>query len=244
MLTRHTGWLPKEAAGRFLYIRPCLVGTGDQLGVQTPREATLYIMMVPWPDFSKESPPGISPRDGLRLYASAEDTIRAWPGGFGFAKVGANYGTSFGAHGEAQHKGYDQVLWLFGPDHQITEAGASNFCAIVRNRDSGLTELITPPLAEKLILDGVTRRSILELARSRMAGELEVVERKFTMHELENAWEEGRIVETFVCGTAVSLSPPRHFAGFTSGKSLTRIVFYHPRLINQFQWSRTGPAPW
>ncbi|KXH64068.1 branched-chain amino acid aminotransferase [Colletotrichum salicis] len=155
-------WLPKEAVGRFLYIRPSLVGTGEQIGLQLPAEATLYIIMVPWPDFSTETPPGIiRSRPGLRLCASAGDTIRAWPGGFGYAKVGANYGTTFRAHGQALSLGFDQILWLFGPDCQVTEAGASNFFAVVKNVATNRTELLTAPLTENLILDGVTRRSVL-----------------------------------------------------------------------------------
>ncbi|KAF2016871.1 branched-chain amino acid aminotransferase II [Aaosphaeria arxii CBS 175.79] len=200
-------WLPKEEPGRFLYIRPSLIGTGSQMGVQLPTSALLYIITVPWPDFSKESPPGSPPRTGLRLLASQGDTIRAWPGGFGHAKVGANYGTSLGAHGEAQRKGFDQVLWLFGDDGRVTEAGASNFMAVVRSRETGRTELVTAPLTDKLILDGVTRRSVLELARKGVVGEVEVVERYFTMSELEEAWEEGRVVEAFVCGTAFFITP-------------------------------------
>ncbi|KAK1637680.1 branched-chain-amino-acid aminotransferase [Colletotrichum phormii] len=209
-------WLPKEAAGRFLYIRPSLVGTGEQIGVQLPTEATLYIIMVPWPDFSIETPPGIiRSRPGLRFCASAGDTIRAWPGGFGYAKVGANYGTTFRVHGQALSSGFDQILWLFGPDCQVTEAGASNFFAVVRNAATNRTELLTASLTENLILDGVTRRSVLDLIRSRLSDELGIVERNFTMHELVEAWEDGRLLETFVSGTAffITLVSSIHFRG-------------------------------
>ncbi|GAP92646.2 putative branched-chain amino acid aminotransferase [Rosellinia necatrix] len=210
-------WLPKgAAAGRFLYIRPSLVGTGEQLGILAPREALLYILLVPWPDFSTESPPGKPPRaSGLRLYASQGDTVRAWPGGFGYAKVGASYGTTFKAHGEATSKGFDQILWLFGPDGQVTEAGASNFFAIVKNASTGKTELLTAPLTENLILDGVTRRSVLDLVRSRLPEKLEIVEQNFTMQELANACSEARVLEAFVSGTAFFITPVSsiHFRG-------------------------------
>jgi branched-chain amino acid aminotransferase len=65
-----------------------------------------------------------------------------------------------------------------------------------------------------VILEGVTRGSVLELARQRLVEgskyltsdikDLEVVERNFTMLEVEEAWKEGRIVEAFLSGTAVS----------------------------------------
>ncbi|KAF4334076.1 branched-chain amino acid aminotransferase [Fusarium beomiforme] len=193
-------WLPEP--GSFRYIRPALIGTGRQLGVQIPKEAILMITLVCWPDFSTESPPGVQSRSDLRLITSRNDTIRAWPGGFGYAKVGANYGPSFASHCEAQQAGYDQVLWLFGEDGQVTEAGASNFFAVVRDEKSSKSVLLTAPLTDRVILDGVTRRSVLDLVASRLSEELEVKETKFTIHELEAAWKDGLLMEAFVSGTA------------------------------------------
>ncbi|SPJ71057.1 related to branched-chain amino acids aminotransferase [Fusarium torulosum] len=193
-------WLPEP--GDFRYIRPALIGTGSQLGIQIPKEAVLMVTMVCWPDFSSESPPGQEPRSDLRLITSKNDTIRAWPGGFGHAKVGANYGPSFASHCEAQQAGYDQILWLFGQDGEVTEAGASNFFAIVKDAQTSKPVLITAPLTEKVILDGVTRRSVLDLVKSRLAGELEARELKFTAHDLVKAWRDGLLLEAFVSGTA------------------------------------------
>jgi branched-chain amino acid aminotransferase len=151
----------------------------------------------------------------MKLLASSEDSIRAWPGGFGYAKVGANYGPSLMAQKEAQTLGYDQILWLFGPDASVTEAGASNFFCVIRSKVTGKLELITAPLDDKIILDGVTRRSVLELARERLAGEVEVVERKYTMADLASAHDEGRLVEAFAAGTAFFVAPVTkiHFRG-------------------------------
>ncbi|KAI9368827.1 aminotransferase [Aspergillus egyptiacus] len=206
-------WLPKDQPGRFLYLRPTLIGNGTQLGVQAPKEALLFIIAVPWPDPSSrlQNTPGEAM--GLRLLASQPDTIRAWPGGFGYAKLGANYGPSLAAHGKAQAQGFDQVLWLFGDDRQVTEAGASNFFIVWENAQTGKRELVTAPLENQLILPGVTRRSVLELARTRMnqsvgdLGPLEVVEKSFTIGDVEEAWKEGRVVEAFVCGTAFFITP-------------------------------------
>jgi len=118
---------------------------------------------------------------------------------------------------EGRKRGFDQVLWLFGPDFQVTEAGASNFFVVWKGKESGELELVTAPLEGKIILDGVTRRSVLELARERwvegsgFAGgdeedvkALKVVERTYTMLEVEAAAKEGRLVEAFLSGTAVS----------------------------------------
>jgi branched-chain amino acid aminotransferase len=162
------------------------------------------VTMVCWPDFSTESPPGVEPRSDLRLITSRNDTIRAWPGGFGYAKVGANYGPSFASHCEAQQAGYDQVLWLLGEEGQVTEAGASNFFAVIRDEKTSKPVLLTAPLTDRVILDGVTRRSVLDLVESRLPDELEVKEAKFTIKELEKAWRNGLLQEAFVSGTAVS----------------------------------------
>ena len=161
--------------------------------------------MVAWPDFSSETPPGAPPKQpGLRLLTSEAGTARAWPGGFGYAKLGANYGPSFLSLGECRKRGYDQILWVLGSECRITEAGASNFFVVMKNAKTGRAELLTAPLTDKIILEGVTRQSVLDLARSRLSSEFDTVERNFTMYELQMARKEGRILEAFVSGTAVS----------------------------------------
>ena len=228
-------WLPKgDRRGGFLYIRPTMISTDPALGVQRPKEALLYVIIALFPDMSKSlatpaAPPALKgdaeeqPKkkgtSGLKLLASTEDTIRAWPGGFGYAKLGANYGPSLVAQGEARARGFDQVLWLFGPEASVTEAGASNFFVVWRCKQTGKVELVTAPLGERIILEGVTRASILELARSRLTTttegggdaqgleSVEVVERKFTMADVIEAYEEGRLVEAFAAGTAFFVAP-------------------------------------
>ncbi|KAG0136512.1 aminotransferase [Tuber indicum] len=203
-------WLPEP--GCFLYIRPTLIGTGGALGIHRPREAMLFIVLAQFPVLYEKN---------MKLLASREDSIRAWPGGFGFAKVGANYGPSLIAQKEALARGYDQILWLFDKSCQVTEAGASNFFVVWKNKDTGRVELVTAPLDDKIILDGVTRRSILELAKDRLTvsnGEiqaLDVVERKYTMMDLIDAAKEDRLLEAFAAGTAFFISSVSmvHFRG-------------------------------
>lgn len=208
-------WLPKSRPGNFLYLRPTMIANGTSLGVQKPKEALLYIMACCFPSFDTgtgiagldaHASSRLNQRLGLKLLASKEDTVRAWPGGFGYAKVGANYGPSLIAQGEARARGFDQVLWLLGRDCEITEAGASNFFVVWRTRQ-GKTQLITAPLGDKVILDGVTRGSVLKLAKERLSEDLEILEEKFTMYEVEEAVEEGRLLEAFAAGTAVCASP-------------------------------------
>ena len=226
---------------RMLYLRPSMVATHAALGVQRPREALMFIVAVCFPELDKKvgtapvvpvlglssngmsnngqgkqstSGPGVSGK-GMKLLASAHDMIRAWPGGFGNAKVGANYGPSLVAQEEARARGYQQILWLFGEQGYVTEAGGSNFFVLWKNQD-GQRELVTAPLGDGVILEGVTRASVLDLCRERLAAEgINVVERKFTMDEVVKANEEGRLEEGFACGTAFFVSPVEeiHFRG-------------------------------
>ena len=217
-------WLPKSRPGSFLYLRPTMIANAAALGVQKPKGALLYIIACCFPSLDEPQgtvgsalPPFPSNGNtvsseknlpGMKLLASQDDMVRAWPGGFGYAKVGANYGPSLLAQGEARARGFDQILWLFGPNCEVTEAGASNFFVVWKTRE-GKTQLVTAPLGDKVILDGVTRRSVLDLTAERLStgsGEsqaLEIEERKFTMTELEEAIEEGRLIEAFAAGTAV-----------------------------------------
>lgn len=144
----------------------------------------------------------------MKLYSSPPGVIRAWPGGFGAAKVGANYGPTLEQNEIAQQLGYDQVLWLFGDNRVITEAGGSNFVAVWKNAESGKTEIVTCTLENKTILPGITRRSVLEYFRSKYADSADVVvsEREFTIDEFKAAADEGRLIEAFGCGTAFFIS--------------------------------------
>lgn len=115
------------------------------------------------------------------------------------------------AQAEAREMGYDQILWLFGPEKYVTEAGASNFFVVWRNKETNKVELVTATLEDKMILNGVTRKSVLEFAKQRLSHSkedlegLEVVERRYTMDEIEEAYNDGRLLEAFASGTAVSL---------------------------------------
>ncbi|KAI5860306.1 branched-chain amino acid aminotransferase [Durotheca rogersii] len=192
-------WLPRDRPGSFIYLRPTFIGTQAQLGVQAPSEALLYIIASYMPILDR--PPG-----GLKLHTSPDDMVRAWVGGFGYAKVGANYGPSLLATAEARARGFGQILWLYGSEAYCTEAGASNFFVVWKNKE-GRTELVTAPLDDRLILPGVTRRSVLQFAREHLAGEVEVVERPYTIQDVIDADSEGRLLETFAAGTAYFVCP-------------------------------------
>ncbi|KAL8392968.1 hypothetical protein RB595_002962 [Gaeumannomyces hyphopodioides] len=194
-------WLPRDRPGTYLYLRPTMIGTQPALGVQAPSQAMLYIIASYMPVMDQ-------PAGGMRLHTSPEDMIRAWVGGFGYAKVGANYGPSLLATREARDRGFGQILWLYGPEGYCTEAGASNFFVVWREPgSSGRLQLVTAPLDDRLILDGITRRSVVQLARERLGDELDVVERRYTIDEVFAAQAEGRLIESFAAGTAFFVTP-------------------------------------
>ena len=195
--------------GYSLYLRPTLIGTQRTLGVGPPGSALLYVIASPVGPYY---PTGFK---AISLEATSY-AVRAWPGGVGDKKLGANYAPCIVPQMQAATRGFHQNLWLFldraengEMEEYVTEVGTMNlFCAMV-NKSTGKKELLTAPL-DGTILEGVTRDSVLDLARERLAPEgWNVVERKFTMKEVAEASNDGRLLEAFGAGTAAIVSPIR-----------------------------------
>jgi branched-chain amino acid aminotransferase len=142
--------------------------------------------------------------DPVRLTADTS-FVRAWPGGTGNSKVGGNYAPTMKPAAEAIESGYSQVLWLFGDNHEVTEVGSMNLFFVIINKDTKKPELVTPPLSRGDILPGVTRDSIINLAKS--WGDFDVSERFPTMEEIQKAAQDNRLVEAFGAGTAAVVTP-------------------------------------
>ncbi|GME78229.1 unnamed protein product [Ambrosiozyma monospora] len=150
-----------------LYIRPTMIGTDAGLGVGTPSKARIFVIC---------SPVGPYFRKAISLEAT-DYAVRAWPGGVGDKKLGGNYAPCIKPQLEAASRGFQQNLWLFGPEKNITEAGVMNFFAAFKDAATGKKELVTAPL-DGTILEGITRDSILSLCRERLnKDELTVNER-------------------------------------------------------------------
>lgn len=179
-----------------------MIGTQATLGVGPPGSALLYVICCPVGPYY---PTGFK---AVTLEAT-DYAIRAWPGGVGDKKLGANYAPCILPQLEAAKRGCHQNLWLFGDENYVTEVGTMNFFVAIKDKATGQPELVTAPL-DGTILEGVTRTSILQLARERLIGEgWKVTERKFTMRDLEVASDEGRLLEAFGAGTAAVVSPVR-----------------------------------
>ena len=131
-----------------------------------------------------------------------EKYARAANGGVGFAKAGGNYAAQFYPTKLALEKGYNQVIWTDDNTHEyIEEAGAMNI--FVRIDDT----LITSPTSDR-ILDGVTRKSIIQLAKDL---HINVEERKISVSEVVVAAKSGSLKEMFGTGTAAVISPVSSF---------------------------------
>uniref|UniRef100_A0A1B6KV56 Branched-chain-amino-acid aminotransferase n=1 Tax=Graphocephala atropunctata TaxID=36148 RepID=A0A1B6KV56_9HEMI len=189
-------WVPHSESAS-LYIRPTLIGTEPTLGVASPESALLYTILCPVGSYF--SGIGFKP---VSLLADPR-FVRAWPGGCGDRKVGSNYGPTIQIQKLAESQGFNQVLWLYGEDNQITEAGTMN-CFIVHLNENGKQVVVTPNL-NGLILPGITRQSILDLSRE--WGDYIVEERTVTMAELVQWHEENRLLEVFGAGTACVVCP-------------------------------------
>ncbi|KAF1984749.1 branched-chain-amino-acid aminotransferase [Aulographum hederae CBS 113979] len=191
-----------SSRGYSLYLRPTLIGTQRTLGVGPPGSALLYLIASPVGPYY---PTGFK---AVSLEAT-DYAVRAWPGGVGDKKLGANYAPCIVPQMQAASRGFHQNLWLFGEEEYVTEVGTMNLFAAIKNKETGQKELLTAPL-DGTILEGVTRDSVLALARQRLEPEgWKVVERKYTMKELADATDEGRMIEVFGAGTAAVVSPVR-----------------------------------
>jgi len=192
-------WIPQEYRYS-LYIRPTIIGTTATLGVAPAKNIKLYVILSPVGPYFKEGFKAVS------LLATNEH-VRAWPRGTGASKLGANYAPTVRAQQEAALQGYSQIMWLFpnagDNEDYITEVGTMNQFIFWKN-EKGMEELITSPL-DGTILPGVTRDSIIELAKN--WGEFKVTERPVKMSEIVRASEENRILEVFASGTAAIVSP-------------------------------------
>jgi branched-chain amino acid aminotransferase len=191
-------WIP-VGEGYSLYLRPTVIATHRFLGLAAPDSILLYVISSPVGPYYKT---GFKP---VRLWAEST-YVRAWPGGTGAAKVGGNYAPTMKPQALAASAGYSQVLWLFGEGEEITEVGSMN-AFFVLSGDNGRLELVTAPLTRGDILPGVTRDSILRMARTNWSDELDVSERFATMPEIEEAAKKGRLIEAFGAGTAAIVCP-------------------------------------
>lgn len=187
-------WVP-GTEGTSLYIRPTYIGVDPFIGVRAAREYLFYIITGPVGAYYAN---GLSPTKILieKVYT------RSAHGGTGFAKTGGNYAATLLAGLEAHKKGCDQVLWLDAEERRyVEEVGSMNMMFVIDD------VIVTPPL-DGTILPGITRDSVLQLARDKG---LKTEERAISIDEVIETAKSGRMTEAFGTGTAAVVSPVGEF---------------------------------
>ncbi len=184
-------WVPYND-GCSLYIRPFIIATDPHLGVRVANNYKFIIILSPVGAYYKE---GLNP---VKIYIETK-YVRAVRGGTGMAKTGGNYACSLIAQEEAKKEKYSQVLWLDGVERKyIEEVGAMNVFFKING------EVVTPTLEAGSILPGITRKSTIELLKS---WGVKVSEKRISVEDLENAFDNGTFEEAFGTGTAAVISP-------------------------------------
>ena len=184
-------WVPSKPETS-LYFRPFMIATEAFLGVRAANAVSYLVIASPaGAYFSK----GVAP---VSIWLS-QDYARAAKGGTGSAKCGGNYAASLLPQLEAREHGCSQVLFLDPVEGKyLEELGGMNVFLVYKDG-----RIVTPELSGS-ILDGVTRSSILQLARDRG---LRVEERKVSIDEWKDGVASGDIAEVFACGTAAVVTP-------------------------------------
>jgi branched-chain amino acid aminotransferase len=218
-------WIPSQK-GSSLYIRPFMIATEARFGIKISEEYRFVVFTGPVPDLYPKP---------LKVKVET-DYIRAAKGGPGYAKCGGNYGGVLYPTQLAKQQGYDQVLWTDGKENKyIEESGAMNVMFVINE------SIVTPPLSDS-ILDGVTRDSLLILARD-LGYNIE--ERPIGIHELEKTFRDRSITEAFGVGTAAVVAPINTI-------SIDGIDFHLPeyshenllfKLKNKLELVRAGKEP-
>ena len=187
LLEVDNAWIP-STEGSSLYIRPFIFASGNGFHA-SPANAYKFIIAT--------APSGAYFSGKVKVLIE-ETYSRSANGGVGYAKAGGNYAGQFYPTQLAVKKGYNQVIWTDDTTHEyIEEAGAMNI--FIRINDT----LLTGPVSDR-ILDGITRKSIIEIAKDEG---INVEVRKIKVAELIEAAQDGSLKEMFGAGTAAVVSP-------------------------------------
>lgn len=181
-------WAP-EGEGSSLYIRPVMFATESRLGVKVSDTFKFVILTCP-----------VGPYQAKPYRLKVENKfVRTAEGGTGFAKCAGNYGGAFYPTQIAREEGFDQILWTDHKEHKyIDEVGMMNVMFVLNGN------LVTPQL-NSAILEGVTRDSILTLAKEFPTYKIE--ERRVSIDEIEQGFVKGTLTEAFGTGTAAVVAP-------------------------------------
>ena len=187
LLSLDADWI-QPGKGNSLYIRPFVFA--NQPGVSASASNRYKFMIICAP---------------VKAYYSGEVNVlvsekfsRAASGGVGYAKAAGNYAASFYPTQLALEEGYQQIIWTDANTHEyLEESGTMN--VFFRINDT----LVTAPTTDT-ILDGITRKSVLQIAKD---SGITIEERPVRVDEIISAHQNGSLKEVFGAGTAVVISP-------------------------------------
>ncbi|MFY7887459.1 MAG: branched-chain amino acid aminotransferase [Spirosomataceae bacterium] len=187
LLRLDAAWIPAKP-GCSMYIRPFMFSTDEYVGV-TPSKTYRFIIF--------NCPVGSYYTKPLRVKVETQ-YIRSAQGGVGFSKNAGNYGGSLYPTKLANDAGYDQIIWTDAATHQyVEEAGTMNLMFVIGDT------LVTAPTGDT-ILDGITRRSVIAVAKD---WGMKVEERQLAVAELIEGIKNGSVKEAFGAGTAAVIAP-------------------------------------
>ncbi|MFV5697911.1 branched-chain amino acid aminotransferase [Flavobacterium sp. ZT3R17] len=205
LLQLDEAWV-KKGKGNSMYIRPFMIATGTGV-IANPSDDYKFMIIL--------SPVSAYYSGDVKVLI-AEHFSRAANGGIGAAKAAGNYAAQFYPTNLANKEGFQQVIWTDDATHtKLEEAGTMN--VFFRINDT----LLTAPVSER-ILDGVTRKTLIDLAKSEG---INVDVRPVLVSELVEASKNGTLKEIFGAGTAAVVSP-------ISGFSYQDVYYELPKLEN------------
>lgn len=206
-------WVQKGADAS-LYIRPFVIATENCVSASSSNKYKFMIICSPVQAYYA----------GEVRVVFADKFSRAADGGTGYAKAAGNYAGSFYPAKLAANEGYQQVVWTDAATHQyLEEAGTMNVFFRVGDK------LLTAPTSDR-ILDGVTRKSIIELARDKG---IEVEVRPVSVTEIVEAARKGELLEMFGAGTAAVISPIKGFSNKGESFELPELVDSYASFIKK-----------
>ncbi len=189
LLKLDSNWVPSEP-GTSLYIRPFAMAMDPYIGIRPSDTYSFYVITGPVGSYYAEP---------LKVKIEKQFT-RAAEGGTGFAKTGGNYAAALYPAMQAQNDGFHQLIWTDAKNHEfVEESGTMNLMFVINDT------LITAPTGDT-ILAGITRDSILQLARDKG---IKIEERPISVKEIVAAFENGTMQEAFGAGTAATVAQIR-----------------------------------
>lgn len=181
-------WVPKNE-GYSLYIRPFMFAMDDFIGIK-PSDTYKFMIFT--------CPVGAYYSQPVNVKIE-EFYTRAARGGVGRAKTAGNYAASLYPAKLGQNDGFHQLVWTDAIEHKyIEESGTMNIVFMIDD------VMITPSEESDTILRGVTKRSVVELAKS---WGVKVEERKVSVEEIVEAARNNKLQDAFGAGTAATIAP-------------------------------------